>query len=94
MPRDFLRHYYDIYELLDRDEVKVFIGTEKYLEHKKTRFGSLNQNLTEGDAFKLEDTETRKLFEKEYERTNALYYGGRPTLVQILDRIEEHLPKL
>ena len=41
IPTNFLRHYYDIHQLLDVEAVQKFIGTPEYLEHKKKRFKSL-----------------------------------------------------
>jgi len=38
LPANFLRHYSDVYSLLDVDAVQQFIGTEKYEQRKKQRF--------------------------------------------------------
>jgi hypothetical protein len=35
---NFMRQYYDVYCLLDSEEVLAFIGTKEYLEHKKRDF--------------------------------------------------------
>src|SRR6266436_5410161 len=44
-PIDFMRHYYDVYGLLQRPEVQAFIGTEAYKAHKAKRFPKAdNQN--------------------------------------------------
>ncbi|WP_245508956.1 nucleotidyl transferase AbiEii/AbiGii toxin family protein [Bradyrhizobium nanningense] len=37
-PVGFMRHYYDIHQLLQRDDVQTFIGTEAYRKHKDDRF--------------------------------------------------------
>lgn len=43
-----MRHYYDIYELLDRPDVQTFIGTEAYKAHKAKRFRKAdNQNIAQ-----------------------------------------------
>ncbi len=91
---NFLRHYYDIYQLLDVAAVQKFIGTPEYLEHKKKRFKSLNQNLEESGAFTIEDESIRKQFEAEYSKTAPLYYRGQIPLDQILARIQQDLPRL
>src|SRR5208282_5817958 len=39
-PVAFMRHYYDLYSLLRREEVQAFIGAEAYKAHKKKRFRS------------------------------------------------------
>lgn len=37
-PRNFLRHYYDVYCLLEHPSVQKFIGTPEYAKHKMQRF--------------------------------------------------------
>jgi hypothetical protein len=93
-PRNFIRHYYDIHQLLDLRVVQAFIGTAPYAEHKRKRFKSENQNLSETDAFKLEDAGSRALFEKEYAKTAALYFKGQVPLTDILKRISRDLARL
>src|SRR6185295_1989294 len=57
-PPNFLRHYYDIYSLLERPEVQAFIGTAEYVTHKDRRFRSLdNKNIANNQAFILSDSE-------------------------------------
>ena len=87
-PPNFLRHYYDIYSLLERPEVQAFIGTDEYVAHKNRRFRSLdNKNIAKNQAFILSDGETRKTYAETYAKTSALYYGRKPTFDQILQRI-------
>src|SRR2546430_417354 len=73
---NFLRHYYDVYQLLDVSDVQTFIGTPAYLEHKSKRFKSENQNIIESGAFTPEGNVLRR-FEAEYSKTTALYYRGQ-----------------
>lgn len=94
MPASFLRHYYDVAQLLDVERVQRFIGTPEYLEHKKAWFRSENQNLQATDAFTLLDAKNRELFTKEYAKTEALYYRGQVPLDTILDRIKKDLNRL
>jgi Nucleotidyl transferase AbiEii toxin, Type IV TA system len=91
---NFLRHYYDINQLLDLKEVQAFIGTPEYLEHKKKRFKSMNQNVAESGAFTIEDENVRKQFEAEYSKTAPLYYRGQIPLDNILARIRQYLARL
>ena len=91
---NFLRHYYDINQLLDLQEVQAFIGTPEYLEHKNRRFKSMNHNVAESDAFTIEDENVRKQFEKEYSKTAPLYYRGQIPLDHILSRIQQDLARL
>lgn len=94
VPTNFLRHYYDIHQLLDVEAVQKFIGTPEYLEHKKKRFKSLNPNVAESGAFTIEDEKIRKQFETEYSKTAPLYYRGQISLEQILARIQRDLARL
>jgi hypothetical protein len=94
-PPNFLRHYYDVYSLLERPEVQAFIGTDDYTAHKDRRFRSLdNKNVAKNEAFILSDPETRKTYTETYERTSSLYYGRKPTFDQILERVNEWIDRL
>jgi len=87
-PVGFMRHYYDVYELLQRKEVQDFIGTEEYKQHKQRRFRQGdNQNIAENEAFILSDAKTRARYADAYERSSALYYADRPSFEQMLDEI-------
>jgi hypothetical protein len=83
-----MRHYYDVYGLLQRPEVRAFIGTEAYKAHKAKRFrGGDNPNIAQNEAFILSDEASRKAYAKAYADTSALYYGESPTFDQILQEI-------
>jgi Nucleotidyl transferase AbiEii toxin, Type IV TA system len=91
----FVRHYYDIYELLQQPEVQEFIGTEPYKQHKQARFRLAdNQNIAENEAFILSDAKKRALYANAYDRSSALYYAGKPTFRQILDEIADWADRL
>jgi hypothetical protein len=74
--------------------VQKFIGTLEYLEHKKKRFKSLNQNVAESGAFTIEDENVREQFEAEYSKTAPLYYRGQIPFETILARIQKDLTRL
>jgi hypothetical protein len=94
-PPNFMRHYYDVYSLLDRPEVQAFIGTDGYTAHKNRRFRSLdNKSIAKNEAFILSDPETRKTYAATYAKTSALYYGSKPTFDEILVRINEWIDRL
>ena len=38
IPTNFLRHYYDIHQLLDVEGVQKFMGLREYSAHQKKRF--------------------------------------------------------
>lgn len=94
VPTNFLRHYYDIHQLLDVEAVQNFIGTSAYLEHKKKRFKSLDQDVTKSGAFTIGDEKTRKQFEAEYLKTAPLYYRGQIAFDTILFRIQRDIARL
>jgi hypothetical protein len=94
-PINFMRHYYDVYSLLQRKDVQAFIGTEAYKEHKQKRFrGGDNLNIAENQAFILSDPETRKSYAKAFAESTALYYGDKPTFEQILKEIGVWIDRL
>lgn len=94
-PKNFLRHYYDVYCLLQDADVVEFIGTEPYLAHKAKRFrGADNPLLVENDAFVLLDPNTKALYKEAYQSTRSLYYLTQPDFDLILATLNEHLDVL
>lgn len=94
MPANFIRHYYDLFHLIERPDVQSFIGTDEYEHFKKERFGGDDIKIANSDAFKLTDSLDRALFEKKYDRSVSLYFKGRPSLAEILSRIGRDLERL
>ncbi len=94
-PKNFLRHYYDVYCLLDSPEVQAFIGTSAYRARKLERFPkSDNPNIAANEAFLLRDRKLRALYGAKYRETAALYYAGQVPFAAILKRIAQHLNRL
>lgn len=94
-PIDFMRHYYDVYSLLQRPEVQAFIGTDAYKAHKAKRFRpGDNPDITKNEAFMLSNPETRAAYQKAYDATSGLYYGGKPTFDEVLKEIKAWASKL
>ena len=94
-PKNFLRHYYDVYCLLDCSSVLEFIKTDRYQTRKVERFPkSDNLIISQNPAFLLSDSEDRKLFESEYQKVASLYYKGQPNFPDLLNRISQHLKVL
>lgn len=90
-PENFMRHYYDVYCLLQDPEVLKFIGTEKYHKHKAARFPAAdNQNILENPALSLSDKKTREDYKKVYQSTPSLYYKGQPDFDDILKMIKKY----
>jgi len=89
-PPDFMRHYYDVYFLLQDPTVQGFVGTKGYLDHKAKRFPKAdNQVIAENEAFMLSDAETRATLQKAYAASSALYFRGQPAFDDILGEIVE-----
>jgi Nucleotidyl transferase AbiEii toxin, Type IV TA system len=94
-PANFMRHYYDVYCLLRRPEVRAFIGTAAYKTHKAKRFRrDDNPNIAENEAFVLSNPQTRATYETAYEGTSALYYKARPRFEEILEEIARWATRL
>lgn len=93
--KNFLRHYYDIYCLLDQAEVQTFIGSTAYHAHKQLRFPKAdNQHIASNEAFLLSDPAVRALYERKYRETAALYYAGQVPFATIFDRIAQYRDRL
>lgn len=94
-PINFMRHYYDVYCLLDMPDVQKFIGTAEYLAHKKKRFRTGdNLVIAENEAFLLRDKKTREQYAGAYRQTPRLYYAGQPPFDEILKRVQEWAEQL
>jgi len=94
-PKNFLRHYYDLYCLLDSPDVQAFIGTPTYHARKVKRFrAGDNLDIASNEAFLLRDPAVRTLYETKYRETAALYYAGQVPFAAILERITQHLSRL
>jgi hypothetical protein len=94
-PLEFMRHYYDAYNLLLRSEVQAFIGTTDYVTHKTKRFrGGDNPNIAQNQAFILSDAKTREIYANAHKASTSLYFGNKPTFEQILAKIGEWASRL
>lgn len=89
-PVNFMRHYYDVYCLLQDTETVKFIGTPEYMAHKERRFRTGdNPVIRENEAFLLQDGITRDLYKSAYQSTRALYYQSQPDFNSILTLLRE-----
>ena len=90
MARNFLRHYYDIYKLLELEEVSSFIGSKDYFEYKNSAFQATDEkNLANNQAFTMNDKATRDYYTKKYEESSSLYYKEKPSFSEILAKISQ-----
>ncbi len=94
-PRNFMRHYYDVYCLLQHPDVQAFVGSDQYYAHKKKRFRSAdNPLIAENDAFLLSDPKVIEEYRDAYRKTRNLYYLDQPPFEDILLLIEKHFASL
>lgn len=86
---NFMRQYYDVYCLLEHNDVLNFIGTEAYMAHKKKRFpvADLDIPISENEAFLLTEPGRRAEYTRRYTVTESLYYQGQPKFDELLKRI-------
>jgi hypothetical protein len=93
---NFMRQYYDIYNLLGREDVQAFIATPEYQAHKEDRFPNpdFSVPINKNEAFLLSDQALRESFRKRYTDTAALYYNGQPDFDKLLARIHEYVDQL
>ncbi|MEK7742767.1 MAG: nucleotidyl transferase AbiEii/AbiGii toxin family protein, partial [Elusimicrobiota bacterium] len=90
-PRHFLRHYYDLYMLLDVERVKAFIGTDDYETYKKQKLKTTDaKEFASREAFLLEDPKRSALFEEEFEVMSFMLTPPRPSFADVLGLIREH----
>lgn len=95
LPPNFLRHYYDIGQLLDHPDVAAFIGTAEYHARKKQRFRKDdNLIIAENEAFILSDAATRQQYTLAYQMTAPLYFSEQPSFEAILTKIWGTVEKL
>lgn len=93
-PREFLRHYYDLFKLLGDKRVQDFIGTESYEKYKGEKIkGEDAKAFADREPFKLSESATFELFEKEFEAMKTLLLGKGPTFKEVADRLREYAPK-
>jgi hypothetical protein len=94
-PQNFTRHYYDIFCLLDTEEVRQFIKTKEYQDRKVNLFRDSDEFvIAQNPAFLLSDPTERLFFVEEYRKTAKLYYDAQPSFDEILKKIQSHIHEL
>ncbi|MEM9103600.1 MAG: nucleotidyl transferase AbiEii/AbiGii toxin family protein [Pseudomonadota bacterium] len=95
MPINFLRHYYDVYKLLENNRVLNFIGTEAYQQHKCRRFRQADEiKISNNPAFTLADKKIRAAYSKAFVQKSAMYFKNQPSFEAILTRIADYIEQL
>lgn len=94
-PIVFMRHYYDIAQLLEQDRVQAFIGSDKYESYKDERFRTGdNRKISDNEAFVLSDPDIYTLYENAFSRSTGLYYSEQPTFKDVMNKIKQHINRL
>jgi hypothetical protein len=94
-PAPFMRHYYDVGQLLQTTRVQDFIGTDEYTKHKQNRFRAEDEPvLAKNEAFLLSDKNVKKLYRDAYEQSSGLYYKEQPSFDGIIRKIHKYISKL
>ena len=89
-PRQFLRHYYDLFKLLELERVEKFIGSTEYRAYKQEKLRGLDaKEFASGSAFTITDDGTYRLFEREFESLNSLLLSPGPTFNEVMERIRK-----
>lgn len=94
-----IRHYYDVYRLLELEDVLSFLGSQEYIELKSNVAEFSKENwpnspippglkLSDISAFAPEAKRLREI-ETEYSQSD-IYYGKKPVFNEVLDRIQKH----
>ena len=95
MPVNFLRHYYDVYKLLETERVINFLGSDEYEQHKQRRFRAKDEiKIKDNPAFTLHDPKIKALYCKEFKNKSALYFGEQIYFEAILARICKYIHQM
>jgi hypothetical protein len=90
-PRQFSRHYYDLYMLLAVDRVKKFIGTPEYEAYKAEKIkGADAPEFAARSPFTLQAGGAYTLFEKEFKALDSLLLAPGPSFKEVIERIRAH----
>jgi len=94
--KNYMRQYYDLYCLLNTEEVQRFIGDPAYVAHKAAwiRGADAEIPIAQNPAFLFNDPEMMKDFSSRYGATRALYYRGQVPFSEVVACIQENLAKL
>ncbi|MEI6094474.1 MAG: nucleotidyl transferase AbiEii/AbiGii toxin family protein [Gammaproteobacteria bacterium] len=94
-PINFIRHYYDIHQLLNTERVQQFLQTEAYQSYKLEKFGTLDEpDLTKNPAFQLSMPGEIDKFSSLYQKKAEIYFATIPLFEKIIQNIKSHANKL
>lgn len=93
---NFMRQYYDVYQLLKQKEIQDFLSTQEYKDHKEYWLPKEDKKIpvSENPALLLTDSKIRGEFKERYQRSADLYYKGQPDFDEIISYIQRFLTML
>lgn len=93
---NFLRHFYDIFKLLQENRVLKFIGSDEYFAHKSRRFRKNDElNINKNFAFNLDSApKVYQQYEKEFKKISPLFMFDIPMFSDVYSKIVELRDKL
>jgi hypothetical protein len=93
--RQFLRHYYDLYRLLQMPRVRDFIGTREYTVYSEMKIKGLDRGVFIAKApFEIPDDEVLRDFEEEFAALAGLFFAPAPAFADIIREIRRHARSL
>lgn len=94
-PVNFIRHYYDVYMLLQDKRILDFINTDEYKAYKIEKFSRDDEvELNKNPAFLLSEPGEAENFSKLYDSKSEIYFGDHPPFSEIIDRIKKFSTEL
>lgn len=94
-PVNFIRHYYDVYQLLHAEQVKNFLSTDTYHAYKQEKFGTLDEpDLTKNPAFQLSEPGEIDKFNSLYQKKAEIYFAVTPSFEKIIEYIKNYVGML
>lgn len=93
---NFMRQYYDVYQLLKQKNIQDFLTTQEYQHHKDYWFPEEDKKIPiyENPALLLTDQKIRREFKERYHKSADLYYKGQPAFEEIINYIHGFLHRL
>ena len=88
---NFVRHYYDVYCLLEDASVNSFAKTDAFEDYRQKRFPAADFviPLSENQAFLLHDQGDFDNFKQTYTAERSFYYQGQPKFDEVVSAIRE-----
>lgn len=94
-PVNFVRHYYDVYMLLQDKKILDFINTEDYKTYKLEKFGQFDElDISSNPAFMLSESGEFEKFSCLYAKKSEIYFGNHPSFKEIIEYIQDCSSKL